>query len=98
MIATPSGSSGHSLSAGGPLLHPGLSQVAVLNMISPRTMAFRPLVFPLQEGGLRAGLSGDSRAGEVDVILDGRSVGVMKRDEQIEVPARLMFTFFSFPF
>ena len=83
-MATPSGSSGHSLSAGGPLMHPGLHDLGLMNMISARTMAFRPLLVPLRDG-LRAGLSEESRAGEVEIILDGRSAGVLKRDERISV-------------
>ena len=85
-MASPSGSSAHSLSAGGPLLHPGLPGCALINMISARTMAFRPLVVPLDEG-LRVGLGAESRAGEVDVLLDGQVAGKLKGDEVIQVSA-----------
>ncbi len=93
IVATPSGSSAHSLSAGGPLMHPGLHQIALLNMISARTMAFRPLVVPLNDG-LSAGLSAESRAEEVEVILDGGSNGFLKKGEAIKVRHPLLITLY----
>jgi NAD+ kinase len=43
IIATPTGSTGHSLSAGGPLLHPQTAAF-VINVICPHTLSTRPLV------------------------------------------------------
>jgi NAD+ kinase len=45
MVATPSGSTGHSLSAGGPILAPETSAF-VISLICPHTLGSRPLVVP----------------------------------------------------
>lgn len=45
VVATPTGSTGHSLSAGGPIIHPE-SPVFNVNVICPHTLSGRPLVLP----------------------------------------------------
>jgi NAD+ kinase len=45
MVSTPTGSTGHSLSAGGPILHPGVGGLGI-NVICPHTLSSRPLVVP----------------------------------------------------
>ncbi len=45
MVSTPTGSTGHSLSAGGPILHPGIGGFGI-NVICPHTLGSRPLVVP----------------------------------------------------
>ena len=45
IVSTPAGSTGHSLSAGGPILMPE-SQVFVISLICPHTLSSRPLVVP----------------------------------------------------
>jgi len=45
MVSTPTGSTGHSLSAGGPILHPGICGIGI-NVICPHTLGSRPLVVP----------------------------------------------------
>jgi len=45
IVSTPTGSTGHSLSAGGPILHPGICGFGI-NVICPHTLSSRPLVVP----------------------------------------------------
>ncbi len=45
IVSTPTGSTGHNLSAGGPILHPE-APAFVLNVICPHTLSTRPLVIP----------------------------------------------------
>ncbi len=57
VISTPTGSTGHSLSAGGPILHP-TAAVFVISPICPHTLSSRPLVISnTSKISIRAGAS-----------------------------------------
>ena len=97
-MATATGSSGHSLSAGGPILHPTLD-CAVLNMLAARTLSFRPLILPITASNpIKLGMCLGSRAHECDVHLDGINVGKLTKNELIEVKSDLKEMIFSFVF
>ncbi len=68
IISTPTGSTGYSLSCGGPIISPS-SQNIVLTPIAPHSLAVRPLVIPEQT---TIELHIDSRADEVLLTLDSR--------------------------
>jgi NAD+ kinase len=74
IVASPTGSTGYSLSAGGPLVHPS-APVLLITPISPHTLNARTLIVPDTETVLLAPDSGDAR----DVV-------VATVDGQIKVP------------
>jgi len=69
IVCTPTGSTAYSLSAGGPLLVPGV-EALVLTPISPHTLTHRPLVVPdACELTVRVR---DTRGGPVQLTVDGQ--------------------------
>jgi NAD+ kinase len=60
IIATPTGSTAYALSAGGPLLHPGLDAM-MLVPVAPQTLSNRPIVVP-GKGVLKLTLTAVGRA------------------------------------
>jgi NAD+ kinase len=69
IVATPTGSSAYSLSAGGPVLLPSFEAV-VLTPICPHALTQRPLVLPASsEITIRVQ---DTRGGEVHLTVDGQ--------------------------
>lgn len=84
IVSTPTGSTAYSLSAGGPIVHPSLSAV-ILVPICPRSLSFRPLVFPSSSSiTLRIGDKSRAAAG---VSMDGRTVHVLNPGETVTVQA-----------
>lgn len=68
IISTPTGSTGYSLSCGGPIISPSSKNI-VLTPIAPHSLVVRPLVIPDQT---EIELQIDSRADEVLLTLDSR--------------------------
>ncbi len=79
IVATPTGSSGYSISAGGPLIYPELN-VFALTPICPFLHAFRPMVLPF-ENDLRILVQG----ADTDVYLtqDGQTGVVLAAGDNI---------------
>lgn len=71
IISTPTGSTGYSLSAGGPIVYPSLSTI-IITPICPHTLTNRPILIPDDSVIEISLVSGD---GNVFVTLDGQ-VGV----------------------
>jgi NAD+ kinase len=69
IAATPTGSSAYSLSAGGPLLLPGIHAI-VLTPICPHVLTQRPIVLP-QSSQVEVHVF-DTRGGEVHLTVDGQ--------------------------
>ncbi|GAV99253.1 nadh kinase [Lentinula edodes] len=84
IVSTPTGSTAYSLSAGGPIVHPSLSAL-VLTPICPRSLSFRPLVFPSSSSiTLRIGNRSRAHAG---VSMDGRTSHVLHPGESVTIQA-----------
>jgi len=77
IVATPTGSTAYSLSAGGPILDPNLAAV-ILTPINPHLLAARPLVLPAS-GKIR------SRITEKNLVLtaDGQQSSALKIGDEI---------------
>lgn len=79
IVATPTGSTGYSLSCGGPLVFPG-SECFVITPVSPHNLTVRPIVVP--------------DASEITFRVEGRSkkfiVSMDSRMETVDETAKLM--------
>jgi len=80
IIATPTGSTAYSLSAGGPIIHPSMNAL-LLSPICPFTLTNRPIVIPSQSV-LQVKLIAEE---EVQVTLDGQTGYPMFRDDLLEI-------------
>lgn len=70
VVATPTGSTGYSLSAGGPVLVPA-SRSLVISPVAPHSLSVRPIVI---RDDVSLSVSVESRSGHFLVSVDGRSV------------------------
>ncbi len=87
IISTPTGSTGYSLSAGGPIVVPTVESI-VVTPVSPHTLAMRPLVLPPHvEVRVRA----DGGPDELLVTVDGQ-VGTTLTDGEVLVVHRATST------
>ena len=84
IAATPTGSSAYSLSAGGPLLLPGIGAI-VLTPICPHALTQRPIVLP--EPCRVAIEVFDMRGGEVHLTVDGQVSCELQEGDRISVSA-----------
>ncbi len=79
IVSTPTGSSAYSLSAGGPIVLPGLEAI-LLTPICPHTLTQRPVVLPETcSVSIRVR---DARGGEVQLTVDGQ-VGCEVREGDV---------------
>lgn len=79
IVATPSGSTGYSLSCGGPIITPGC-QVHILTPIAPHNLNVRPMVVP-DHMPIKLSIEGRSRS--YLMSLDGNSVTIKNEEELI---------------
>jgi NAD+ kinase len=68
IVSTPTGSTGYSLAAGGPILHPSLGHV-VVTPICPHTLTNRPIILPTEASVHARLISPDEK---VILTLDGQ--------------------------
>lgn len=81
ILATPTGSTAYSLSAGGPIVHPTLHCI-VLTPICPHTLSNRPIVIP-DSSVVRVRLT--SKSDGVSLSLDGQVVSPLQEQDLVEV-------------
>jgi NAD+ kinase len=81
IVASPTGSTAYSLSAGGPLLEPTIEAI-VLTPLSPHTLSFRPIVLdPEQTIFIRV----SSGRTEIVITVDGQRGSRLEKDEQLRI-------------
>ncbi len=81
IIASPTGSTAHNLSAGGPILGPGVGAL-VVSPLAPQSLAFRPIVLDADTGvevELARGNEGTM------LVLDGQQHSNLRKSDRITV-------------
>ncbi len=81
IVATPTGSTAYSLSAGGPIVRPTI-EALLATPISPHTLAWRPLLIGADETLSLRLRSGHPRA---NLTLDGQVTRALSPDDEIQV-------------
>ena len=83
IIASPTGSTAYSLSAGGPIIHPSM-RALVLSPICPFALTNRPIVIP-DSSSIKVQLTTRNEDEDVRVTLDGQTGYSMKSGDILEV-------------
>ncbi len=81
IVSTPTGSTAHSLSAGGPILDPGLEAI-VVTPICPHTLSDRPLVVPAADV---IDLVVNEVDGEVALTVDGQVFVPLQQGDSVHI-------------
>ncbi len=81
IVATPTGSTAYSLSAGGPIVHPQVD-VLVVTPICPHTLTARPVVV---SGGAVVAIEPLDDAEDVRMSVDGQESFALRRGERVNV-------------
>lgn len=81
IVSTPTGSTGHSLSAGGPILHPD-SEAFVISLICPHTLSARPLVVPNNK---HVTIVASESSGDLMLSVDGQVGGGLKTGDAVRI-------------
>lgn len=84
IVATPTGSTAHSLSAGGPIVHPKISSLTV-SPICPSSLSMRPIVIP-DNRQLTATIATERRdeSAIIGLTIDGQDLTVLKYGDKIK--------------
>ncbi|BAM03605.1 NAD(+)/NADH kinase [Phycisphaera mikurensis] len=81
VVSTPSGSTAYNLSAGGPIVSPGV-EAMMITALSPYTLAFRPIVFGADADvwiTLTRGNDGTA------LVIDGQAAAVLEEGSHVHV-------------
>ncbi len=81
VVSTPTGSTAYSLSAGGPIVAPGMGCI-IVTPICPHTLAVRPLVISAEETVTVLPLD---RAGTLVLTVDGQEESELSRGESVVI-------------
>ncbi|MEM6334011.1 MAG: NAD(+)/NADH kinase [Planctomycetota bacterium] len=81
IVATPSGSTAYNLSAGGPIVSPGLDALSV-SALAPHSIAFRPIVF---SASCDVWLTMNRANEGTSLVLDGQESGALRTGQQVHI-------------
>jgi NAD+ kinase len=84
IVATPTGSSAHSLSAGGPIVHPRVESLTI-TPICPSSLSMRPIVLP-DNRQVTVGIETQRRdeAALIGLTLDGQDMMILEYGDKIK--------------
>jgi NAD+ kinase len=85
IIATPTGSTAYSLSAGGPIVHPEM-KATILTPINPHSFNQKPIVIPGFDTVEMKIFTKPNKFGDVQVslTLDGQTYVTLQRDDTVK--------------
>lgn len=83
IFSTPTGSTAYNLSAGGPVVHPGLDTILV-TPICPFMLSSRPIILPA-ETNITTSFEGNDHAECAQVIVDGQQHWEMRPEDSLEI-------------
>jgi NAD+ kinase len=81
IVASPTGSTAHNLSAGGPIIGPGLDAL-VVSPIAPQSLAFRPIVLDAAQGVEIEVLRGNEGT---TLVIDGQQHAPLRGGDRVQV-------------
>jgi NAD+ kinase len=90
IVATPTGSTAYSMSAGGPILHPEMDAF-ILNPICPFTLSNRPIVMPGEETCILE-VEADQRT-KIVLVIDGQEVCELEPRDRVVFSKSAKHTF-----
>lgn len=83
IFSSPTGSTAYNLSAGGPLVYPGLATITV-TPICPFMLSSRPIILPADKL-IKTRFETGGRSGQAQIIIDGQPLWEMKNQHILEI-------------
>jgi NAD+ kinase len=81
IVASPTGSTAHNLSAGGPILGPGVDAL-VVSPLAPQSLAFRPIVMDAEQGVELELVRGNEGT---TLVVDGQQLSPLREGDRVIV-------------
>ncbi|MBT5582612.1 MAG: NAD(+)/NADH kinase [Phycisphaerae bacterium] len=81
IVASPTGSTAHNLSAGGPIIGPGVDAL-VVSPLAPQSLAFRPIVMDAEQGVELEVVRGNDGT---TLVIDGQQLSPLAQGDRIVV-------------
>mmetsp|Transcript_54684 Transcript_54684/g.85063 ORF Transcript_54684/g.85063 Transcript_54684/m.85063 type:complete len:385 (+) Transcript_54684:54-1208(+) len=81
IISSPTGSTGYSLSCGGPIVSPSVPCI-LMTPIAPASLSFRPILVS-EQSRIDIALPIGARTGQATIVVDGRKMGTLRHGGQV---------------